>query len=90
MSGSKPKSRSKGKKRAKGDEIDYFNNKIKEVKEIDKTNVKKIKKIKKKAVKSILGYQGMFNVKFLVAWTKTHNFKNWVRNVDKKIAYLSP
>lgn len=89
LSSSKPKSNKKKKGERKKDEIEYFNDTIKEVREIDKSNIKKVKSIKKKALKSIFGYQSMFNIKFLVAWTKTHNFKRWVTTVDKKVAYFS-
>ena len=47
-------------------------------------------KYKKEAVKSILGYQGMYNIKFLTAWTLTDNFKIWLKECDKTICNLSP
>lgn len=51
--------------------------------------IKKMKSLKKKALKSILGFQGMFSMKFLVAWTKTHNFRAWLNQVDKKVSFHS-
>lgn len=41
-------------------------------------------------MKQILGYEGMFNIKFLSTWTNTHNFKIWNILVDKNLANFSP
>lgn len=46
-------------------------------------------KLKKKAVKSILENNGMFNLKFILLWTKTKNFKIWMKTIDPKIYCLS-
>lgn len=52
--------------------------------------LKKINSLKKKAIKSILEYNGMFNIKFILAWSKTNNFQCWLKNFDKNICALSP
>ena len=56
----------------------------------DKENMKKLNHLKKKALKSILEYNSMFNIKFLLAWTKTYNFSIWQKSFYPKICALSP
>lgn len=46
-------------------------------------------KLKKKAIKSILESNGMFNLRFIVYWTKTMNFKIWMQTADPKVYAIS-
>ena len=71
----------------KKDKVEYFSDKIRAVRENEKkVDLKKLNSFKKKALRSILGHHNIFNLKFLVAWSKTNNFKNWLINHDKKIS----
>ena len=57
---------------------------------VEANNLEKMNKLKKNAVKEILGYKGMLNTKFILHWTKTYNYSQWVSTVDTKISCLSP
>ncbi|CDW75236.1 UNKNOWN [Stylonychia lemnae] len=55
----------------------------------NESKLKKINTLRKKAVKSILEYNGMFSLKFYLAWTQTEAFQFWIKNFDSNICALS-
>ncbi len=79
------------------DKVEQFDLKLQEIKRggnekyfVDKSYIQKMNKLKKNAVKEIIGYKGMFNTKFILHWTKSYNYSQWVATVDTKISCLSP
>ncbi len=75
-----------------------INDKLQKIQDADNTSsnnsnklkLKKLNSLRKKAIKQILEYNGMFNLKFLLAWSKTINFQFWMREFNFNIAALSP